>query len=137
MTPAGVSRKLAALGPILAIVASLYLAFAPWGYQESFVEVSSDGVVTRNTETSRSLVDVEGPDVFIPLSIPPALSFGAFGLLMARRGRLARWTARLTWVFCFVGAMSIGLFYVPAAAALTIASRRRRWRDRTSLAPSG
>ena len=119
-----------ALSVILALAASLWLAFWPTFYQGVEAKPDSQGTV----RTSASLIEVNGYWVALLLLIPVALAVA--GLLAARavdyrrsKGKLAVWApAAMSLLFCFVGLFSIGLLYIPSAGALVatavLASRR-------------
>jgi len=125
----GSGRGLALVSLALAFGASLFLAVAPTEREQSVTQsVSDKGAQTEvSTDSSRTLVDVEGPSVFIPLSIPPAIVGVALIFVPTRYGRRAVISAAsLLWIFSVLGSVSIGVLYLPAAAALTLAARRMR-----------
>ncbi len=121
--------------------ALVFLALWPYTYQGA-----SEIPVRRNLESTTllqraesppsfeqqnfnaSLIDVNGPGVLLPLLIPVAitaigLSAVAFKSLNRglRKGLL--WgSAVLMLVFCGLALLSIGAFYLPAAAALIVAA---------------
>ena len=119
-----------ALSVILALAASLWLAFWPTFYQGVEAKPDSQGTV----RTSASLIEVNGYWVALLLLIPVVLAVA--GLLAGRaadyrrfKGKLAVWApAAMSLLFCFAGLFSIGLFYIPSAGALVatavLASRR-------------
>ena len=120
----------------LAWVVALWLTFGPI-YQGVSVTAAIPGdVAIESTRVSATLIDVNGLRVLPLLLAPVALT--ALALLAALL--TDAWSAKrkvLVWVsavlllgFCVVGSFSIGVFYLPAALALTISailgSRRRR-----------
>lgn len=112
---------------ILSTVASLALMFTPSSTvsSESVVVSSETGAqpVTHHEVRSRTLPEVEGPSVIPVLMIPIAVSLFPLLLLRTRVGAVALWVAvALLWVLCLLGAMSIGMFYLPAAVAMLLAA---------------
>jgi hypothetical protein len=125
----------------LAVAASGALAFLPTTSEEYAVQTvsSSKGNEVRRVEggtVHRTLLDSEGPSVLIPLAIPVGLTGVAAAV---RRGRTARRVTLgatiLLAAFCFLGAMSIGMFFVPAAVAMGFSLRRAPPPRRTRRAP--
>jgi hypothetical protein len=116
--PASAWVALAAV--LLTAAAGLLLAFYP-AYQGASTSVSSSGVVTSSTD-SATLVEENGTWVLVLLCVPVALA--AAGLLGALRGRrVVVWVAAGVLLgFGVLGGFSIGLFYLPAAAALLLAA---------------
>jgi hypothetical protein len=101
----------------LALVTGLGVAFLPLGMRAS---LDSNGVATS---TRVSLLSNEGPGVFIVVAIPALLV--AVPLLL--RGATASYRSRvsivmLLGVFMLLGAMSIGLFFVPTLIAMMMAT---------------
>ncbi len=68
---------------------------------------------------SRTMLEVNGPRALIPLMIPIVL---AAAPLLARYHGVRIAAAALLLIFCFIGAASVGLFYLPAALAMIAAS---------------
>jgi MFS family permease len=113
-------------GLLLAIAASAFFAWYPAGSSTSTSSsisstgVQSSTVVRRSSET---LLAHEGPSVLIVLAIPVVLAVGAIVVARWRRRHGARIViACLLLVGCMLGAMSVGLFYVPAAALLMVSA---------------
>lgn len=106
-----VKRLLQWLTLVLTIAASMFLAFQP-----VYAGVASDSNGT-STETSATLVQVNGPSVLVLLAIPIAISL----LPLFARGRawqpLSITAAILLGFWVFVGILSIGIFFVPAMIA--------------------
>jgi hypothetical protein len=116
-----VSAWAAAVGLVLAVTAGLWLALYPDFYQGASSAVSSSGVVTI-TRTSASLIEENGVWVVGLLCIPVALT--ALALCFAvRRRRVLLWACGLVLLgFVVVSGFTIGMWYVPAALAVLIAS---------------
>lgn len=110
---------------------TLLWLFAPVGESTS-VSVSSSGDVVT-TSTHESLLDSEGESVVILLAVPVVL----VGLAVAAQSTPWRRTTRigsgaLLLLGGLLGAMSVGLPYVPAAIALLLAGMRTRPPTRAS-----
>jgi len=126
------STVLGAVAVALAVVASLWLIFLPAFYQGLSANPNSQETI----ETSASLIEVNGYQVVFPLLVPVALSLVGFlaartpEFLSAKR-KVAVWALAVTLVvFCVAGLFSIGLFYMPAGAALVAAAVASRQRPR-------
>jgi hypothetical protein len=116
---------------LLALVASVVVLFAPLTMQGEEFPVSpsessprigaSEPKVTRD-----SLLSEEGWSVALPLSIPVLLT--AVGVLAARLGarRVLTAIAVLLGAFVWVATLSVGVYYVPAEAALITAAVKGR-----------
>jgi 4-amino-4-deoxy-L-arabinose transferase-like glycosyltransferase len=109
------------------VLAAAALAVAPLVTTESMGATSGSGTVVRVTETTSStvthdsLVESEGAGVLVVLLVPVAVALvGAIA-----RGRAARHvrigTGCVLLVLCVLGAMSIGVFYLPAPILLLVA----------------
>lgn len=113
---------------LLALAASLTLLFAPLG---SRVESTAGGgsIFSPAPQHPRSepemshvsLLEEQGWSVALPLAIPVALAGAglAAGARGARRSLIV--LAALLGAFVVVGALSVGIFYLPAEAALIVA----------------
>ncbi len=127
-----VAVKSAAVAHALAWAAFLWMAFWPHAYQgvsATPVQVDELGNVigTAEIETVRhsaSIVEANGIWVLLPLFIPVILTGLALIALLTwkerRAGRvliIAGLTLALL-VFCFLGYLSFGVIYLPAALAL-------------------
>lgn len=91
--------------------------------ESTSTSVASSGVVT--TSTHESLLDSEGSSVVIVLAVPVAivaLSVAAQGTSWRRRARIV--SGALLLLGALLGAMSVGLPYLPAAVALLVAGLR-------------
>jgi hypothetical protein len=104
---------------VLAIIGTLVAAFAPFG-SEMGTTVSSDGAVTTSSATV-SVFQTDGAWVLVVGSVPVLL---AMLPLVVRRKAARVVAAVLLWLCCLVGAFSIGMFFIPAAVAMTIAAAR-------------
>jgi hypothetical protein len=104
----------------LAVAASAALAVLPTG---SKVAAVRPGEPMGEVVTRESLLEHEGPSVLGVLAVPVLAA--AVGVAAGRgpdQRRARTLSAVLLWVFSVLGAMSIGIFYVPAAAAMTVAA---------------
>ena len=106
---------------LLAVAAGSWLAFYPGFYQGVSVTSSSSGEVVQRSEQA-SLLAENGMWALGPLAIPVALTgLGVFGA--ARSFRALLWSvAVVLFVFSVISAMTIGLFYLPAAIVLLVAA---------------
>ena len=103
------------------VLVGLALLVVPMG---TSVAVASNGSEVVTTTSHETLLEQEGTSVVAVLLVPVALAVaGAFGHgPTVRRRRIAAGSALA--VACVLGAMSLGIFYVPAAAALLTAGLR-------------
>lgn len=114
---------------LLALVASIVMLLAPLGTEvESTAQSPAAGSVqpAETKVTHPSLLQIQGWSVAIPLGIPVVLA-GAGVLAALRRAR--RWLISITVVmgaFVVLGALSVGVFYLPAEAAMIVAGVRLR-----------
>lgn len=117
-------RRIALAGFVLAIGAAVLVLVVPMGGSSTVSSSSaSDGTVTTATSTTSSvrLIDQEGASVLVLLAVPVILTaVGAFV-----RGRWERSVRRTCgWmlvVLAVVAVTSLGLFFLPAAIATTVA----------------
>jgi cytochrome bd-type quinol oxidase subunit 2 len=109
------------------IVLGLVWLFVPAG-QSASVSASTDG--TTVIETSRStLLETEGASVVVVLAVPVVIAAFAVATAGSTRARRIRFTCGgLLLMGCLLGAASIGLPYVPAAAALLVSGALTRQR---------
>jgi hypothetical protein len=119
------TRISAAVGLLLAISATVWLAFWPCFYEGvearaiQPAEDAAGGVGERHF--CASLVEVNGVDVFWVLALAVGLAaIGAAAAFLRRRAILLVSTVALG-VFCLLAGFSVGLYYLPAAAALLVA----------------
>jgi hypothetical protein len=88
----------------------------------------SAGLIAASFSVRPSLIQVNGPKVLLPVSAPLAIvALVALGLTVARR-RSARWATVVSWVLAglldclaLVGMLTIGVFILPVAIAVTAA----------------
>jgi hypothetical protein len=106
---------------LLAVASGTWLALYPALCQGVSVTASSSGEVVQRSEQA-SLLTENGMWALGLLAVPLALSgLGVFGA--ARRFRFLLWSVAVTLlVFRLISAMTIGLFYLPAAIALLVAA---------------
>ncbi len=128
-------------GLVLAIAASALFTSYPMGSSTSTSSsISSTGVQSSTVihHSSETLLAHEGPSVLIVLAIPVVLALGAIVVARWRHRQGARIViAFLLLVGCLLGAMSVGLFYVPAAALLVVsAAMTTPRRDVVSAVPT-
>jgi hypothetical protein len=118
---------------LLALIASLALLLAPLGNE---VESTADSpaasgqaaspTAAETRVTHPSLLEIQGWSVAVPLFVPVVLS--GFGVVAARRG----WRPALIVVAALLGAgivlgaLSIGFYYLPAEAAMIVATVKGR-----------
>jgi hypothetical protein len=119
VTRAGPGRRAAWASLLLALVASSALLLVPFGTR---VTATTAGSPSPPVVTHHSLLEHEGASV-LPVLAVPALA-AALGVAGSRRPVRAL-SAGLLWAFSVLGAMSIGLYYVPAAVVMTVAAWAR------------
>ena len=121
--PERVTRGLVLAAAIWVGAVTMLWLFAPVVSTESVSSTSSGQVTVESSH--ESLVDSEGASVVVVLAVPVALVGAAVavqGASWRRRVRIV--SGSLLLVGCLLGAMSVGLPYVPAAIALLIAGLR-------------
>jgi hypothetical protein len=70
-----------------------------------------------------TLIGHHGDDVILALALPLVAALAVWMVIGLRGGRwIALCSTALSWLFVLVGILSIGIFYLPSAAALTAAS---------------
>ena len=98
---------------------------------EGEVSAASSGGPAVVTHTSSTLLETEGTSVLVVLALPAVPAIVA----LARRRRTTTLVAAwVTTVFCLLGSMTIGLFYVPAAVLLFLAAHWQRARPQEPAA---
>jgi len=112
------------LAPAWAAAASAYLLLGPTITSvSSSVTLGQDGATSRSAalHTSTSLLAAQGVSAVFPVLIPVLL---AALPLLARSSKVRRVlgviAVLLLAVFCVLGMLSIGLFYVPSVAVLIV-----------------
>jgi hypothetical protein len=99
------------------VLLGLVWLFVPAG-QSTSVSVSSDGTLVTESST-HTLLENEGAGLLVVLAVPVAIAVVGVAAGRSTRARPIRSTCGgLLMVGCLLGAASIGLPYVPAAAAL-------------------
>ncbi len=107
------------LGLLLATAASVYVWYAPM-YSGHMTSTSADGQRVEG-DFQRRLPEVNGAArTLVVISVPVAI---AIMPLIAVRLKIA--SAIVLLVLSFLGGMSIGLFYLPAALVLFVPERSR------------
>ena len=123
--PRSKGRVAAALGVGLAVAATVWLLTWPCYYRGVTATPAAPGAPSEPVRhLCASLLAFNGARVIWLLMVPVGLS--VLGLIGVRFGlRWLAWTgAILASCFCVIGVFSVGLFYVPSAAALFVASIR-------------
>jgi hypothetical protein len=118
--PAG--RRVLPFAPVvLAVVAATALLVVPTGREESVWTGSGGEPVRRSRSTT--LVQSEGWDVLVVLAVPVVLAGAPLFLRRSRWRRAALKAASgLLLVGVVISAASIGLFFLPATAAMFLAA---------------
>lgn len=110
--------RFALLALAYTIAAGLALALLPTSTSTSSTTSSSDiGAIV--TTTHDTLLENEGASVLVVLGIPALLALVA---VVGQRRPVRMAMAGLLLIGCFLGAMSIGVFFLPAAALLLYAA---------------
>jgi hypothetical protein len=116
---------------VLALSASLVLLFAPLGTQIEATSIppspsSWEPGAGEPTVTHPSLLATDGWRVAIPLSV--AVVLGGAGLLASARHapRLMQAVAVSLGAWVLLGALSIGIYYLPAEVAMIVATMKER-----------
>jgi hypothetical protein len=99
-------------------------------YQGIFptVETRPEGFAIESVEISETLLKANGLSAFPLLIGPVVLTALVVAMLMTTRikpstRKVSLWVAAVLLLgFCVVGALSIGMFYLPAALALVVAA---------------
>ena len=117
----------AALAHFLAWVASLYFAFYPCVYQGVTVTTQT-GVTITESGCAGSLVTVNGLRVLLVLAVPVAITgLGLFAMIsnVVTYGvaRILLWSSGISMaLICLLGALSVGVLYMPAALAMIVSA---------------
>jgi hypothetical protein len=118
--PTRLTRISATVAVLLALAAALGLALWPCAYQGSVGE-SGPGGTLQERQVCASLVEVNGAGALAVLALPVLLAgIGLLAVLVGRRAILAIATVAVI-AFCAAALASVGLLYLPAAAALIVA----------------
>jgi hypothetical protein len=118
--PTRLTRISATVAVLLALAAALGLALWPCAYRGSVGE-SGPGGTLQERQVCATLVEVNGAGALAVLALPVVLA--GVGLLAAWAGRRAILAIATVAViaFCAAALASVGLLYLPAAAALIVA----------------
>jgi hypothetical protein len=118
--PTRLTRISATVAVLLALAAALGLALWPCAYRGSVGE-SGPGGTLQERQVCATLVEVNGAGALAVLALPVLLA--GVGLLAAWAGRRAILAIATVAViaFCAAALASVGLLYLPAAAALIVA----------------
>ncbi len=117
----------AALAHFLAWAVSLYFAFYPCVYEGTTVTTQT-GITISESGCSGSLVTVNGLRVLLVLAVPVAITgLGLFAMIsnMVTYGvaRILLWSSGISMaLICLLGALSVGVLYIPAALAMIVAA---------------
>jgi hypothetical protein len=118
---------------VLALSASVVLLFAPLGTQieATLIPPSPSSGATEAAEpsvTHPSLLATDGWGVAIPLSVAVFLAAGGLLASARRAPRLLQAVAVSLGAWVLLGVLSIGIYYLPAEAAMIVAAMRERRR---------
>ena len=106
---------------LLALTGAFVAAFAPTGHVMETSGSTGGVIVTRSYNVS--MFQTDGSWVLFVVSVPVLLALVPV-LIRYRAARIV--SAALLWMGCFVGMWSVGIFFVPAAIAMTVAAA---WRE--------
>jgi hypothetical protein len=112
-------RWLAACTVAIALLTAVVLAVIP-SYESQSCTTSALGATVCTSSTS-TLLEHEGDSVLLVLLAPAALAL--IGVLVPRRGVLVAIAAVLS-ALALLGAMSIGLFFLPTVASAWVVAGR-------------
>jgi hypothetical protein len=134
--PTRVTRISATTSLLLALAAGVGLLLWPCAYRG--IEVGAQpapGGAVQQRQLCATLIQANGVDVLGVLALPVLLAgVGLVAVRAGRRGILATVMVALV-AFCLLTLASVGLLYLPAAAALVIAVVG--WRQQPSAPPNG
>jgi hypothetical protein len=119
---------LTAFAALWAMGVALFLLFAPTYGTAYETAVATYGPNAPPSEIARtevrghaSALEVNGPRIVFALSIPIVLSLLPLAFRKQRRAALLG-AGALALCFCILGALSIGMFYLPTALLLFVAA---------------
>src|SRR5437867_5356189 len=121
---------------LLALAASLVLLFAPLGTRVESSAVGGSGSSASPEQPSSSdstlshvsLLEEQGWSVALPLSIPVVLAGGGLLASAVHARRFLIVLSVLLGAFVLLGALSVGIFYLPAEVAMIGAAAKERRR---------
>jgi hypothetical protein len=132
--PTRVTRISATTSLLLALAAGVGLLLWPCAYRGIEAQSAPGGAVQQR-QLCATLIQANGVDVLGVLALPVLLAgVGLVAVRAGRRGILATVMVALV-AFCLLTLASVGLLYLPAAAALVIAVVG--WRQQPSAPPNG
>jgi hypothetical protein len=132
--PTRLTRISATASLLLALAAGAGLVLWPCAYQGIEAQSSPDGTV-QERQLCATLIEANGVDALGVLALPVLLAgVGLVAVHRRRRGILFAVVVALV-AFCLLALASVGLLYLPAAAALVIAVAG--WRQQRSVPPNG
>jgi hypothetical protein len=105
---------------LLAVIAAVVAAFTPTGQLVESSGSPGGAIVTRSSNVS--IFQTDGAWVLVVVSVPVLVALVPI-LIPHRTARIV--SVVLLWIGCIVGMWSVGLFFVPAAIAMTVAATRR------------
>jgi len=111
---------IAAVAVVLAVAGAVWLIVWPCAYSGVTVISTVDGVEESRTTICRSFLEANDTSVLLILLVPVLLA--AAGFVGARTGRRGLFiaSAMLLLLFCFLGTLSVGLWFVPSAIAMLV-----------------
>lgn len=118
-------RRRLLVAPVLAVLAAVAAVFLP--VQHTVVSQSGPGLLqTLELETAyRSLLQTEGISILLAAGIPVLIALVPLSFAASRHARRAEVISTvLLGGFVVVAGFSIGLFYLPAALAAILVTRR-------------
>ena len=120
--PTRLTRISATGSLLLALATGIGLGLWPCAYQGIEVEAQpAPGGAVQQRQLCATLIQADGVDVLGVLTLPVLLAgVGLVAVRAGRRGILATVMVALV-AFCLLALASVGLLYLPAAAALVIA----------------
>jgi hypothetical protein len=125
-----VARVSAALAVLLAVAAAALLLLQPCAYQGEVVDASGE------RSTCASLVEVNGWGVAVALAVPVLLTVVGAALSATGRRLWAGIAVGVLGGFCVLTGFTVGLFFLPACAALLVAVLASRPTAGASVAPA-
>ena len=127
MNRARLAIAAAALAHFLAWAVSLYFAFYPCVYEGTTVTTQT-GITISESGCSGSLVTVNGLRVLLVLVVPVVITgLGLFAIISNvvtyQVTRILLWASGISMaLICVLGALSVGVLYIPAALAMIVAA---------------
>ena len=122
-----------------ALAASTLFAFYPMASSSAISSsMTADGVeqVRVTHRAAETLLQHEGPGVLVVLAVPVVIALAAvFGTRSRHRSGVRMVLASMLMLGCMLGAMTVGIFYIPAAVALLLSAAVTRASTRTVNAP--